>query len=667
VISHSIKVAIIVAVLAVAAAGFEAYRVTNALMSITGQVVPRAKAEPKITTLPTLSGTKRINILLLGTDTSNKPEEVQQRDTDTMMVVTIDPVHHQVGMLSIPRDLWVNIPGYGYHKINAAYSLGGIRLARQTVEQVFGIPIHYYAWIGLSGFIKVVDTLGGVVVDATHPVLDDTFPNDLNSPNPYAYMRVYIPAGPQYMDGATALEYVRSRHGDLVGDFGRGARQEQILIGLRQKATTLNVLTHLPDLVADLQGSVKTDLSLPELWRMAVFARSIDPATVNRVVLKPPLYSSTGTSADGESIVIPNWDTIRPLIRQMFAEPVIGNSPLRHQKAVIRIVTHPHPLARKHTGSSRMQKVKPSAQQAKHATRFSGHLFFARDGNIWSYDGQSLQQLTHSGDASDPSLTANGKRLVYVRRWAPSVSDIFTLNLRTHRFGQITQDRTTDGDIRDNVWAYDPAYAPNGSSIIYASDRYKLANPPSDGRQIDLALYRYDVASGTTTQLTTPAFEAGGDADPRFDPANPNLLLFTSFSYQQNDDVASQLTLLNLTTDQMTSLTPTNELDLQPAWQPNGQHVAYIQTQNDGSGTRLLIAPFHNGTLRVKRAVQVDAGMIAMPTFSPDGQWLAYYKLVGNEFQLFTVDLKGGVPDGQPHALLTLSGLDATSPIIWTR
>jgi LCP family protein required for cell wall assembly len=95
-----------------------------------------------------------------------------------------------------------------------------------TIEQDFHIPINAYAWVGLDGFIKVIDTLGGVDIDVLHPIVDDTYPADITSPNnPYDYQRVFIPPGPQHLDGETVLEYVRSRHSDLLGDVGRTARQ----------------------------------------------------------------------------------------------------------------------------------------------------------------------------------------------------------------------------------------------------------------------------------------------------------------------------------------------------------------------------------------------------------------------------------------------------------
>ncbi|HEV7216137.1 MAG TPA: LCP family protein, partial [Chloroflexota bacterium] len=180
---------------------------------------------PTATPFPSLTGAQRMNILLLGSDTDAKFNG--SFITQIMIVASIDPVHHTVSLFSIPRDFWVPIPGHGVGKIQVAYQFGeqdhpgggGIALARQTIEDDFGIHIDHYAWIGLQGFIKVVDTAGGVNVDALHPILDDNYPDDIHNGKVstvdiYASRRLYIPAGPQHMDGATALQYVRSRHAD---------------------------------------------------------------------------------------------------------------------------------------------------------------------------------------------------------------------------------------------------------------------------------------------------------------------------------------------------------------------------------------------------------------------------------------------------------------------
>ena len=287
---------------------------------------------PTPTPLPTLNGDKRLNVLLLGSDTDAKFRG--SYITQIMIVATIDPVHHTIGLLSIPRDFWVPIPGHGIGKVQVAYQFGeadhpnggGIALARQTIEDDFGIHIDYYAWIGLEGFIKVIDTAGGVDVDVIHPILDDAYPDDIQNGKTttadiYAYRRLYIPAGPQHLDGATALQYVRSRHADLIGDFGRSQRQQQVLLKLRQKVEQPGTLLLLPRYLDDLNGYVRTDMSLSELFAFGNFIRQYGQRPLTQEVLMPPTYSSLGVSNDGQDIVIPDWPAVHGLVARLFASP----------------------------------------------------------------------------------------------------------------------------------------------------------------------------------------------------------------------------------------------------------------------------------------------------------------------------------------------------------
>src|SRR5258707_1529263 len=200
-------------------------------------------------------------------------------------------------MLSIPRDFYIPVPGYGMHKLDEAYGLGGVALSRQTIEQDFGIPINYYAWIGLDGFIKVINEVGGVDVDVLHPIVDDNYPDDVgkNANNPYALKRLYLAPGPQHLDGPTALEYVRSRHADLVGDFGRSVRQQQVLSALKTRLANPDIFGKLSNIAQDLTGYLKTDMQLADVLKLMNFARGLDPNKINKLTFGPP-YSSDGTA-----------------------------------------------------------------------------------------------------------------------------------------------------------------------------------------------------------------------------------------------------------------------------------------------------------------------------------------------------------------------------------
>ncbi len=289
-------------------------------------------------------GSQSWNILLMGSDNDGKytfPAVL----TQVMMIVHIDPVANSVSLVSIPRDSWVSVPQVGgMHKIDQAFFLGvtqnntfedGVRLARLTIEKDYGITIDRYAWVGLSGFAQVIDTLGGVDVDVIHPVVDDSYPNDTgagaNPNDPYGYKRLYIAAGPQHLNGAQALEYVRSRHADLVGDIGRTLRQQQVLEALKLKLNVGSVLAQLPQLLHDLSGSVYTDLSEQEMIAFANFGRTLRSSDIQHLTLGPGSgaqdygdYASVydPTVGANQDVIIPNCANIQPIINQTFG---LGN------------------------------------------------------------------------------------------------------------------------------------------------------------------------------------------------------------------------------------------------------------------------------------------------------------------------------------------------------
>jgi LCP family protein required for cell wall assembly len=304
--------------------------------------VGRGQDEPALNSAPAydIINGRSWNILLLGSDNDGK-YNFPALLTQVMMVVHIDTVNNTVSLVSIPRDSWVYVPGVGgMHKIDQAFFLGatqhnsfddGVRLARMTIENDYGISIDRYAWVGLSGFAKVIDTLGGVDIDVTHPVVDDTYPDDTgksaNPDDPYAYMRLYLAPGPQHLNGEQALEYVRSRHADLVGDIGRTQRQQQILEALKQKLTVTSIVENLPALFHDLQGQVYTDLSEPEMLAFANFARTLKSSAIQRITLGPGSgaqdfgdYQSVYDPSTGsyQDVIIPNCSTIQPVLNNVF-------------------------------------------------------------------------------------------------------------------------------------------------------------------------------------------------------------------------------------------------------------------------------------------------------------------------------------------------------------
>ncbi len=265
------------------------------------------------TAAPVATNLQPFTVLLLGSDDDQKFTGTPL--TQSMILVRVDPGAKHVTMLSIPRDLWVPIANGGPARIDAAYSYGGARAAIATVENNFGIHVDDYVWIGLAGLIKVIDYVGGVDVVTSNPVLDDFYPADINTNDPYGYERVAILPGPQHLDGANALRYVRSRHGDLREDFGRSFRQQQVLLALRAKAKTLNP-ADIPDVATVFSGQLKTSLSLERVRQLLPIAGQIQTQDVKQIVLVGGY--TTNATIDGQDVLIPEWGAILPLVHRYF-------------------------------------------------------------------------------------------------------------------------------------------------------------------------------------------------------------------------------------------------------------------------------------------------------------------------------------------------------------
>src|SRR5438067_6316389 len=166
-------------------------------------------------------------------------------------------------------------------KISTAYQTGGVQATIATVEQNFHVRIDDYIWIGLAGLIKVIDSLGGVNLVVTNPVMDDFYPADINTSSPYGYYRVALLPGPVHLDGVHALQYVRSRHGDLRGDFARSERQQELLLAMKAQAKHLNI-ANLPDLASAMNGEVKTSISLQRVQQLFSVLDQYNSAGVKR-------------------------------------------------------------------------------------------------------------------------------------------------------------------------------------------------------------------------------------------------------------------------------------------------------------------------------------------------------------------------------------------------
>lgn len=268
------------------------------------------------------SGADRVTLLVMGIDRRAIETEHAYR-TDTMMLISMDPVAHTAVLLSIPRDLWVEVPGYGVNKINTAnftgdsydYPGGGPALAVKTIEYNLGISVDYYVRLDFTAFETVIDTLGGIDVDVAETIDDPDYPDGQNGYEPF-----YLPAGRQHLSGHDALRYARTRHSGQ-GDIDRANRQQQVIMAVREKVVSLNLLPTLiakaPALFQTLNDNVTTDLSLDQMVALALLAPDIPPANIQSVVIDYQ-YVTEGMTPDEQQVLIPLRDKIRELRDELF-------------------------------------------------------------------------------------------------------------------------------------------------------------------------------------------------------------------------------------------------------------------------------------------------------------------------------------------------------------
>ena len=272
-------------------------------------------------------GANRVTILVMGLDYRDWEGEGPSR-TDTMILLTMDPVSRTAGMLSIPRDLWVNIPGFDYGKINTAYFLGelynlpggGPGLAIQTVENLLGIKINYYAQIDFAAFENFINEIGGVDVEVPYELtVDPIGPGNT----------VTLPQGPNHLDGPTTLAYARNR--DTIGsDFDRADRQQQVIMAIFDQMTSLGTLPKLiansPTIYNNLRYGIHTNLNLKQTISLAWTSAQIPRDNIKRGLIGPNETTRT-FSADGMDILLPDMEAVRAVRDEVFST-TSGASPL---------------------------------------------------------------------------------------------------------------------------------------------------------------------------------------------------------------------------------------------------------------------------------------------------------------------------------------------------
>lgn len=246
-----------------------------------------------------------VTVLVLGTD-ERKTEPGPFR-SDTMILTGFNPNRREVALMSIPRDLWVTVPDVGENRVNTAHFFGGPELAKQTVADTFGVPLHYYLKLNFDGFVSIIDAMGGLTINVPEPLHDDQYP----TPD-YGYTTIDIPAGEQQMSGATALIYARTRHGS--SDFDRGRRQQEVIAAIRNKLAQPRTWLRAPAIFAAARSAIQTDIPQGEWPALAlILVRS----NVQRAAIGPD-DTQNFTTSGGAQVLLPIWERINPTLARYF-------------------------------------------------------------------------------------------------------------------------------------------------------------------------------------------------------------------------------------------------------------------------------------------------------------------------------------------------------------
>jgi LCP family protein required for cell wall assembly len=275
--------------------------------------VPEIAAKPDndLTDLPEWTRSTRLNILLLGID-HRDDEPIEGSRSDTIMVASIDPPSKSAVLVSLPRDLFVSIPGFYQQRINVAHAVGGPTLVAQTIQANFGIKIDNFARVDFTGFEQVVDAVGGIIVDVERPVKDDEYPTD-----DYGTMRLFIPPGPVLLDGKTALMFARSRHSE--SDFGRARRQQQVLVALRERALQMGIVSKVPTLLGIAQKAIATDIDAGSMVALGRLGLEMDRNRIKTLVVDETLAQPI-KGPNGEDLLSPNRQGIQSAILRALGE-----------------------------------------------------------------------------------------------------------------------------------------------------------------------------------------------------------------------------------------------------------------------------------------------------------------------------------------------------------
>jgi LCP family protein required for cell wall assembly len=240
---------------------------------------------------PPNASTESLNVLVIGVDRRPGDPEGSPTRSDTMMLVKVTPRTGRIKLLSVPRDLLVEVVPGVEDRINNAYAHGGIEQAKSVMGNLTGIPIERYAVVDFEGFKEVIDALGGVTLEVEQPIRVGIEGH-----------RVYIPAGTQVLDGLEALAYARYR-GTPCGDLDRVERQQRLVSALRAQAFEWNTITQLPRIVEVMNGNIDTDLGLAQA---ILLGRTLIGYGADGDMRSARLKGKPETLPNGDAVLIPD-------------------------------------------------------------------------------------------------------------------------------------------------------------------------------------------------------------------------------------------------------------------------------------------------------------------------------------------------------------------------
>ncbi|MED1953149.1 LCP family protein [Brevibacillus centrosporus] len=271
---------------------------------------PDGGAATKAAEIPQWDGNDRVNILLMGVDRRGMKNNGLPR-SDSMMLVSVDPVTKRFDLFSILRDTYVDIPGNGSSRINAAIVDGGPELAMKTVSQFTGLPVDRYVITDFEGFKALIDAVGGVELDVEKNMY-------YHDPTDKGVYDINLKKGLQQLDGNKALQYVRFRH-DATSDYTRTERQRKLLAAVADQMKKGTTLLQLPSILKEVTPYVQTNISTMDMLKLSALGLNLNTQNPGQYQL-PPMGMFRESHRAG-SVLVPDVDQVQAFIQETLEPP----------------------------------------------------------------------------------------------------------------------------------------------------------------------------------------------------------------------------------------------------------------------------------------------------------------------------------------------------------